>query len=908
MDLIIRSRYGELAEMVASQLRQQRLVTAISVDVRDDLTRYALLVPPDMPAQDIDALRDAIAPMQPKTHALPTPGQSPELLLGDSSPLGKYSVTARGADYCLLKQITERLELLRFRREEWSVVPTDDSRLGYGCAPPIVRDIILWCAAQHGVHLPLSHSGGLGHDLLLHVRSPEGTGVAPRSSLPVVLRGDDPVVLDRMRATLIEAGFSNAVVSTEPWDGVADRLVLHPGPFQREELAADLLSLRTIASQIVETSGVDVRRFPVQVDKGVWTKRTTFDLPVTAARTGALATYAGPFPERIDAIVHADDPVQGEILAEGLRACGFRGVHVLKLDDPKGFSIRWGAMKSPVVQHAVRALVRAGMANAPSPHQLYESGGATEPADSGDGVLRFDEAMETLEDEDEDDEVAEDGSVVAEPLRIELPVQSASSGLLLTLGAQQARDFDARIFVAGKVTRRVQVLQEALGKCFRSVNVVPGDAGRSIQYGGAPAGLLDHVRAVVLEACEVDLPARKIWDDEDHDVYVRLPRMDEPPGESPPWFLSAAPALRCVDHAFFHIRKESVRIGPLVLPRRREPTDLPILPTRCFAHHCVDGGMAATFLHVAESVLLGEPCLLEGEPGTSKTSAVMMLASALRQPVFRVNLHGQTDASELVGRYAPASGTSGLGWAWVEGVVPMAMTKGAWLLIDEVNLAEPQNLERLNSVLEIPPTLLLAEHDNEWIGPGGVQVHPDFRVFGTMNPSTEAGRSLLSRAWMDRWLGHRFVAPPSEADLVSMFRYLLFGEAPAVILDGVSYSHGRTKPIHQRARQLDRIDLFVERAVRFHVSLNQAFRKGEEGEEDTLGAWGRDTKVFTRRSLLRLAGFLDRMAHRSNVAATYRDGIDRYYMRKLASPQEQKLAALMLDASGLAELLGGGER
>ena len=49
-------------------------------------------------------------------------------------------------------------------------------------------------------------------------------------------------------------------------------------------------------------------------------------------------------------------------------------------------------------------------------------------------------------------------------------------------------------------------------------------------------------------------------------------------------------------------------------------------------------------------------------------------------------------------------------WRWEDGLVPQAMRQGWWLLLDEVNLAEPQILERLNSVLELDPSLVLTEH------------------------------------------------------------------------------------------------------------------------------------------------------------------------------------------------------
>ena len=51
--------------------------------------------------------------------------------------------------------------------------------------------------------------------------------------------------------------------------------------------------------------------------------------------------------------------------------------------------------------------------------------------------------------------------------------------------------------------------------------------------------------------------------------------------------------------------------------------------------------------------MLREPCLLEGETSVSKTSIIQFLAMLLGQPLVRLNLNGQTDTGELVGRYVP---------------------------------------------------------------------------------------------------------------------------------------------------------------------------------------------------------------------------------------------------------------
>jgi midasin len=74
------------------------------------------------------------------------------------------------------------------------------------------------------------------------------------------------------------------------------------------------------------------------------------------------------------------------------------------------------------------------------------------------------------------------------------------------------------------------------------------------------------------------------------------------------------------------------------------------------------------------------------------------------------------------------------------------MKKGQWLLLDEMNLAEPQILERINSLLDDDRNIVLREHDGEIVVP-----HPDFRLFATMNPVEYQGRKAMSPAFMNRW-------------------------------------------------------------------------------------------------------------------------------------------------------------
>jgi hypothetical protein len=341
--------------------------------------------------------------------------------------------------------------------------------------------------------------------------------------------------------------------------------------------------------------------------------------------------------------------------------------------------------------------------------------------------------------------------------------------------------------------------------------------------------------------------------------------------------------------------------------------------------------------------------MLEGETSTSKTSTVLLLASLLGQPVVRINLNGQTDTGELIGRYVP--GEEGIDlpysvkellesperlssttlailraadlenrpltplevqqvkiaehlpvrqWRWQDGLIPQAMRCGWWLLLDECNLAEPQILERLNSVLEQNPTLVLTEHDNSVVGPGGEEVHPDFRVFATMNPAEYAGRSELSPAYRDRWRAYRFIAPAGEAQYLDMLRYLVFGKSPDIVMEGCEYRMQNCEPQYPLLADIPHMDQFLEALARFHAGLEQA--AGQGGGTARLGVRRREPYVFTRRGMLSFLDFINKMLTKSDTNDPYepvRQGLLRYYAGRMTTEEDRRTLVQLLDAVGI---------
>ncbi len=159
--------------------------------------------------------------------------------------------------------------------------------------------------------------------------------------------------------------------------------------------------------------------------------------------------------------------------------------------------------------------------------------------------------------------------------------------------------------------------------------------------------------------------------------------------------------------------------------------------------------------------------LLIGHTGTGKTSLIEQTAARAGHGVLRANMNGQTTVGDFVGFWTVKGGET----IWVDGVLPTAMRHGLWLIVDEVDFAEPAILAVLTAVLEPGGRLLLKEKGDEIVAP-----HPSFRLFATANAAGAMSRfrhlyqgaNLMNDAFLDRWRVYQidYLAPAEEADLL----------------------------------------------------------------------------------------------------------------------------------------------
>lgn len=157
---------------------------------------------------------------------------------------------------------------------------------------------------------------------------------------------------------------------------------------------------------------------------------------------------------------------------------------------------------------------------------------------------------------------------------------------------------------------------------------------------------------------------------------------------------------------------------------------------------------------IMRCMVMQAPIMLEGSPGVGKTSLVEALGRITRQKVIRINLSEQTDLNELFGADLPccdtkSTDTGGLKqkFAWHDGPFLMALKKGYWIILDEINLASQSVLEGLNSCFDHRSEVFISELNKSFKIDSN-----QTRIFACQNPYTQGGgRKGLPKSFLNRF-------------------------------------------------------------------------------------------------------------------------------------------------------------
>lgn len=196
------------------------------------------------------------------------------------------------------------------------------------------------------------------------------------------------------------------------------------------------------------------------------------------------------------------------------------------------------------------------------------------------------------------------------------------------------------------------------------------------------------------------------------------------------------------------------------------------------------------------AVAAGRDIVLEGPPGTSKTTLLKAITDEWSIPLVFVEGNADLTPTKLVGHHSPSRvlREDYSAATFVDGPLVEAMRTGGFLYVEELNRAPEDTLN----------TLLTAMAERRITVPrvGTVTALPTFRIVASMNPYDSVGTTRLSTSVLDRLCRLSVTYQDSDAE-VGIVRL----RAP---LPGVA-----------QAERIQRDAVAVTRATRGHADIRQ---------------------------------------------------------------------------------------
>lgn len=179
---------------------------------------------------------------------------------------------------------------------------------------------------------------------------------------------------------------------------------------------------------------------------------------------------------------------------------------------------------------------------------------------------------------------------------------------------------------------------------------------------------------------------------------------------------------------------------------------------------------------VLVSIVLKKPVLLKGPSGAGKTKLAQSVSDYFTQPMQSVNCSVDLDAESLLGFKTIISKDGDTVIEFVEGPVVQAMKKGHILYIDEINMARPETLPILHSVLDHRRMLT-----NPFTGEV-IYAHEDFTVISAINEGY-VGTSPMNEALKNRFVS--FAVPYLTGEQLKMVITETYPNASARLVETI---------------------------------------------------------------------------------------------------------------------------
>lgn len=213
--------------------------------------------------------------------------------------------------------------------------------------------------------------------------------------------------------------------------------------------------------------------------------------------------------------------------------------------------------------------------------------------------------------------------------------------------------------------------------------------------------------------------------------------------------------------------------------------------------------------------------------------------------------------------HAQVSASDGMVFSFVEGAFITALKHGEWILLDEVNLAPPEILQRVIGVLEDERgSLCLAERgDIDY-----VYRHPNFRMFACMNPATDAGKRDLSISLRSRFTEYFVDDVLDDEDLVLFINQFMDDD-----------------PSQRR---------LISQIVQFYKAAKESEEKLQDGANQK--------PHYSLRSLYRALEYLKKAKRNFGLEKSLYDGFCMFFLNSLDEPSAKLMNSLICK-----HLLGG---